>query len=75
MSYNSADEQWAEWVAWELEDAGYQTIQQKWDFQPGSNFVLEKEAAAGSADRTVAVPSPDVLAQPGGIFISRSAAN
>ena len=23
ISYNSADQQWAEWIAWQLEEAGY----------------------------------------------------
>jgi hypothetical protein len=41
ISYNSADRQWAEWIAWQLEEAGYTTVLQAWDFRPDSNFVLE----------------------------------
>ena len=26
ISYNSADRQWAEWIAWQLEEAGYTTV-------------------------------------------------
>lgn len=61
VSYNSADRQWAEWVAWHLEEAGYTAIVQAWDFAAGSNFVLEMHKAAQEAERTVAVSSPDYL--------------
>jgi len=61
ISYNSADRQWAEWIAWQLEEAGYTTVLQAWDFRPGSNFVLEMQRAATEAERTIAVLSPDYL--------------
>ena len=32
ISHNKADKAWAEWIAWELEAAGYSTILQAWDF-------------------------------------------
>jgi len=61
ISYNSADRQWAEWIAWQLEEAGYTTVLQAWDFRPGSNFVLEMQRAATEARRTIAILSPDYL--------------
>src|SRR5512142_1809128 len=61
ISYNSADRVWAEWIAWQLEDAGYSTVIQAWDFRPGSNFVLDMQKAAAAAERTIAVLSPDYL--------------
>jgi len=61
ISYNSADRQWAEWIAWQLEEAGYTAVLQAWDFRPGSNFVLEMQRAATEAERTIAVFSPDYL--------------
>jgi tetratricopeptide (TPR) repeat protein len=61
ISYNKADRQWAEWVAWQLEEQGYTTIVQAWDFRPGSNFVLEMQKATGEASRTIAILSPDYL--------------
>ncbi len=61
ISYNRADKGWAEWIAWQLEDAGYSTLIQAWDFRPGSNFVLEMQKAATDAQRTIAVLSPDYL--------------
>jgi tetratricopeptide (TPR) repeat protein len=44
-----------------LEEAGYTTVLQAWDFRPGSNFVLEMQRAATEAERTIAVLSPDYL--------------
>ena len=64
ISYNHADRQWAEWIAWHLEDVGYTAIVQAWDFRPGSNFALEMHASAQTALRTIAVLSPDYLDAP-----------
>jgi tetratricopeptide (TPR) repeat protein len=61
VSYNSADRTWAEWIAWQLEEAGYTTVLQAWDFRPGSNFVLEMQRAATEAERTIAVLSQAYL--------------
>src|SRR6266568_5052814 len=61
ISYTSADRSWAEWVAWQLEQEGYTTLIQPWDFLPGSNFVADMDAASKSANRIVAVLSPDYL--------------
>ena len=60
ISYNKADRQWAEWIAWHLEDAGYTTVIQAWDFRPSGNFVLQMDEAT-QAERTLAVLSPDYL--------------
>ena len=62
VSYNGNDRDWAVWIAWQLEDAGYSTIVQAWDFLAGGNFVLEMDRAARSSRRTIAVLSPDYLA-------------
>ncbi len=40
ISYNGKDKDWAEWIAWQLEEAGYSVIIQVWDFRPGGNFVF-----------------------------------
>lgn len=61
ISYNRHDRQWAEWIAWVLEEIGYACILQDWDMLPGSNFVLEMHKAAAEAERTVAVLSPHYL--------------
>lgn len=61
ISYNSVDKNRAEWIAWQLEEAGYTTIIQAWDFGPGENFILAMQKAATEAKRTIAVLSPDYL--------------
>ena len=61
ISYNSADRPWAEWIAWQLEDAGYTTVLQAWDFRPGCNFIVAMQQAASEAERSIAVLSPDYL--------------
>src|SRR5260370_37865821 len=61
ISYASPDREWAEWVGWVLEEAGASVVLQAWDFVPGSNFVLEMQRAATSAERTIAILSPDYL--------------
>src|SRR5262245_19035478 len=61
ISYNRADRQWAEWTAWQLEQAGYTVIVQAWDIRPGSNFILEMHKAARETERTIAVLSSAYL--------------
>jgi hypothetical protein len=57
ISYTGPDRAWAEWVAWQLEEAGYTTILQAWDFDAGSHFVTEMHQATQVADRTLAILS------------------
>jgi tetratricopeptide (TPR) repeat protein len=57
ISYTSADRQWAEWIAWHLEKAGYSTVIQAWDFRAGGNFILEMDRATKDTGRTIAVLS------------------
>ena len=45
ISYNSKDRDWAEWIAWHLEEAGFRTVLQAWDFRTGSIFVLNMQQA------------------------------
>ena len=54
ISYNRADRQWAEWIAWQLEAAGYSIVIQAWDFRPGGNFVLDMQRAASESRQTIA---------------------
>jgi tetratricopeptide (TPR) repeat protein len=57
VSYTQADRAWAEWIAWQLEAAGYSTVLQAWDFPPGSDWAHEMQRATATARRTVAVLS------------------
>ena len=61
ISYNKADKNWAEWIAWTLEEAGYSVVIQAWDFRPGGNFVLEMQKAATDTHKTIAVLSDNYL--------------
>jgi hypothetical protein len=38
ISYTAADEAWAEWVAFVLEEQNYSTRFQRWDFGSGQQF-------------------------------------
>lgn len=48
ISYTGKDRTWAEWIAWHLEEAGYSTVLQAWDFHAGGNFVLDTNRPIGS---------------------------
>ena len=41
VSYAGADEGWAEWIAWQLKEAGSQVRLQKWHFDAGADFMAE----------------------------------
>ena len=58
VSYTGADQAWAEWIAEQLEAAGYSTLLQAWDFRPGGDFLHQMQQAVSGAQRTVAVLSP-----------------
>jgi phage replication-related protein YjqB (UPF0714/DUF867 family) len=38
ISYTGKDQKWAEWIAWHLEEAGYSTVLQAWDFHASRNL-------------------------------------
>jgi serine/threonine protein kinase len=61
ISYHGADLRWAEWIAWQLEEAAYSVLLQAWDFLPGSNFVVQMDRALTLAPRMIAVLSPQYL--------------
>jgi tetratricopeptide (TPR) repeat protein len=58
VSYTGADQAWAEWIAETLEQDGYSTVLQVWDFRPGENFVQRMNEALDEAERVLAVLSP-----------------
>ena len=61
ISYTKADQQWAEWIAWILEDAEYKVILQAWDFRAGHNFISDMNSAIVNSDRIIAILSPNYL--------------
>ncbi len=64
ISYRGLDQPWAEWIAYQLEEANYSVVIQAWDFQPGSSFIHAMDKATREAQRTIAVLSPDYFASP-----------
>lgn len=56
ISYTAHDRQWAEWIAWELEEAQFTVQIQAWDFT--GNWVLLMNRAMTETARTIAVLSP-----------------
>jgi tetratricopeptide (TPR) repeat protein len=58
VSYTQADRSWAEWIGWILEEEGYSTTIQDWDFRPGSHFIESIHRAAQECERTMIVLSP-----------------
>ena len=50
ISYTHANSRWAEWIAWQLEEASYSVILQAWDSSPGANFVSEMERAISNVE-------------------------
>ena len=61
ISYNKADKEKAEWIAWILEEAEYSTVIQAWDFRPGQDFVDLMQTAILQCERTIAVLSPEYM--------------
>ncbi len=61
ISYSPTDEQWATWIAWELETAGYSAMLQAWDFMPGTNFLDFVDCGVSEASVVVAVLSRSYL--------------
>ncbi|WP_314174398.1 WD40 domain-containing protein [Streptomyces winkii] len=57
ISYSPADEQWASWIAWTLEEAGYRTVIQAWDFVPGTNFIDFMDRGVSESAAVIAVLS------------------
>ena len=57
ISYTTADQSWAEWIAWQLEGAGYRVLIQAWAFPRGTSFKIRMKQGVVRARRTVAVLS------------------
>src|SRR3954464_12263989 len=55
MSHAGRDTGWAEWLAWQLQEAGYRVELDVWDWAPGEDFVVRMQRALDRADRLLAV--------------------
>jgi tetratricopeptide (TPR) repeat protein len=58
ISHAGRDRAWAEWVAWQLVDAGYIVELDVWDWMSGQNFVTAMNDGLARADRVIAIFSP-----------------
>jgi molecular chaperone DnaK (HSP70) len=63
IRYHEADRDWAEWIAWELEEAGYTTILPHWDFQVGVFSQIEMQKSITKATSVIVVLSSNYLRQ------------
>jgi len=61
ISYTAKDKEFAEWIAWQIEKAGYSAMIQAWDFRPGGHFVVDMQNAAANCSRTIAVFSQNYM--------------
>jgi len=59
VSHAGADRAWAEWVAWQLIEAGYCVELDVWDWAAGRNFVTAMSDALERCDRVVALFSAE----------------
>ena len=63
VAYHAADQEWAEWVGQRLQDAGYTVELQSYDYWARSSMILEMFAVSAIADATIALLSPEFLAE------------
>ncbi|MFC4534287.1 FxSxx-COOH system tetratricopeptide repeat protein [Sphaerisporangium dianthi] len=59
VSHADADLQWAEWIASELESAGYGVILKAWDIRPGDNRLDKIDEALSTCRHTLHVLSAE----------------
>jgi TIR domain len=64
VSYTSVDRAWAEWIAWQLEEAGYRPLIDVSAFRPAHNIVLGMHWGTIRAKRMIAVLSPAYFGSP-----------
>ena len=61
ISFNSADQTKAHWIAWTLKEAGHEVAVHDWEIPAGGNAPLWMNNKLAWADRLIAVISPDYL--------------
>jgi tetratricopeptide (TPR) repeat protein len=59
ISHSGSDRAWAEWVAWQLTEAGYTVELDVWDWAAGQNFITKISDALERCDRVVALWSAE----------------
>jgi TIR domain len=61
ISFNSADQAKAHWIAWTLKEAGHEVAVHDWEIPAGGNAPLWMNNKLAWADRLIAVISPDYV--------------
>jgi hypothetical protein len=61
ISFNSADQAKAHWIAWTLKEAGHEIAVHDWEIAAGGNAPLWMNNKLAWADRLIAVISPDYV--------------
>ena len=64
ISYRGTDVQWAQWIAWQLQQAGSEVIYQAADFRAGPPLIDQINQALAAARCTIAVISPTYFESP-----------
>ena len=64
VSYNEKDADWAQWLAWQIEEAGYTTVIQAWDIATAQDFVRRMDDAITKSARLLMVLSPTYQQSP-----------
>ena len=62
-SHAGSDRAWAEWVAWQLTEAGYKVELDVWDWAAGQNFIAKISDALDHCDRVVALWSAEYFSR------------
>ena len=60
ISFNSADQTKAHWIAWTLKEAGHEVAVHDWEIPAGGNAPLWMNNKLAWADRLIAVISPSM---------------
>lgn len=63
ISHTGADRAWAEWVAWQLVEAGYTVELDVWDWATGRSFVTAMSDALDRCDRVMALWSTEYFSR------------
>jgi hypothetical protein len=59
VAYHPADHEWADWIARQLEQAGYAVVLHAWEFRAGVDPLLEVQGAVRQARQSLALLSPE----------------
>lgn len=64
ISHSSEDEQWAEWIAAKLQQAGYKVELDVWEWAAGENFVAAMASGLERASKVIAIYSKSYFTRP-----------